>query len=117
MIYLLEHYHYIRQMKSILICLSCFFLCVVSLQAQKVSDSQIRQLIESFQEDPRGPYKEIRWFCDDGSIIPPKEKCPEPGGVQRASNKTEVIDLAEKNHIFLGSNTGHHGSLTDFLDD
>ena len=82
------------------IIISCFLS--TSLWGQKLNNDQIQVLISKYKEDIRGPYKEIRWFCKDGSIIPPKEKCPEPGGVQRASYKKEVIDLAKSNHIYLG---------------
>lgn len=59
-------------------------------------------MVNSYKNDIRGPYKDIRWYCEDGSIIPPKEKCPAPGGVQRARYKDAVVDLAISNHIFLG---------------
>ena len=83
--------------------------------AQKVSNEAIRSKIENYKDHPRGPYLEIRWFCDDGTIIPPKESCPD-GGVQRASYKPDVVELANTNHIFLGqilSNT----EQKDFLDE
>ena len=52
--------------------------------------------------DIRGPYKDIRWFCKDGTTLPPKERCPQPGGVQRARYKDDVVSLGETNHIYLG---------------
>lgn len=84
--------------------LSGFFFLLMSngLVGQEIGHQQIETWITQYKKDLRGPYKEIRWFCEDGSIIPPKEKCPEPGGVQRASYKNEVITLGERNHIFLG---------------
>lgn len=82
---------------SLTICWLFFF----SGFAQKVSNEIIRSNIEKYQKNPRGPYLEIRWFCDDGTIIPPKESCPD-GGVQRASYRPEVEALAKSNHIFLG---------------
>ncbi len=96
-----------------LLSIFCFFLNLSF--AQKISDEVIRSKIEEYQKDPRGPYLEIRWFCDDGTIIPPKESCPD-GGVQRASYKADVEELAKSNHIFLGqilSNTDEK----DFLDE
>jgi len=78
-----------------------FFICS-NVSAQQKDNAAIRNYIEQFKMDPRGPYKEIRWFCKDGSILPPKERCPEPGGVQRASYKVEVDALAITNHIYLG---------------
>ena len=80
------------------------FVClfVSSVQAQKLSDDAIRQAIQEFKEDPRGPYAIIKWFCDDGTIIGAKEECPEPGGNQHAQPKWQVTKLGLTNHIFLG---------------
>ena len=57
----------------------------VSNYAQPISEAQIKTLVQSYKSDLRGPYKEIRWFCPDGSTVPAKERCPELGGVQRAA--------------------------------
>ncbi|MCB0663389.1 MAG: phosphoenolpyruvate synthase [Saprospiraceae bacterium] len=87
------------------------FLSFSTLHAQEAGPEEIKSLIDSYRKDPRGPYKDIRWYCKDGTVIMPKEKCPEPGGVQRARYKDEVVDLAESNHVFLGqilSTTSRH---------
>ncbi|MEZ4825263.1 MAG: PEP/pyruvate-binding domain-containing protein [Bacteroidia bacterium] len=84
--------------------------------AQPVDNQQVTKLIQTYKSDIRGPYRDIRWFCNDGEIRMPKDPCPDnPGGVQRARYKEEVISLGQKNHIFLGqilSNTDY----TEFLD-
>ncbi|MEZ5069455.1 MAG: PEP/pyruvate-binding domain-containing protein [Bacteroidales bacterium] len=74
----------------------------LNAQAQPVSNETIAQRIAAYKADLRGPYKEIRWYCPDGSILPPTQRCPEPGGVQRARHKDEVTLLGESNHVFLG---------------
>ena len=80
-----------------------FSICLaIPIFSQTVSKEEIKRRIESYKTDGRGPYKEIRWFCKDGSIILPQERCPEPGGVQRARHKDEVYKLSISNHIFLG---------------
>jgi hypothetical protein len=66
-----------------------------------VDDDYVRGLIEKFKKESRGPYKDLRWFCDDGTLNPPKEPC-ESGGVQHARYADEVVALGEKNHVFLG---------------
>jgi hypothetical protein len=73
----------------------------VLLISQKVDNSEVKSMIERFTKDDKGPYKDIRWFCNDGSTRPPQERCPEPG-VQRARYKDEVVSLGQTNHIFLG---------------
>lgn len=83
-----------------------FFLFVVasfSLQAQEYTTSTIKQTIQDFKKDPRGPYLRIRWFCEDGTMREPKDPCPEGvDGIQHASYKSITEDLAEKNHLFFG---------------
>ncbi len=78
------------------------FLLLDSIEAQTSEQIKMSKLIERFQADERGPYKDIRWFCPDGTIIPPKEKCPQTGGVQRARYKDEVVALGKEQHLFLG---------------
>jgi hypothetical protein len=70
--------------------------------SQKVPDQEIQRRVEAYKKDSRGPYKEIRWYCSDGTILPPQERCPEPGGVQRARHKEEVYALSLSNHVYLG---------------
>ncbi len=72
--------------------------------AQSLTEHEIRERILQYKSDPRGPYKDIRWFCKDGSIRQPKDPCPEAigPGVQHARYKDEVVKLADENHIYLG---------------
>jgi hypothetical protein len=42
---------------------------------------QLRQSIQEMRANPRGPFSQIRWFCNDGSVLPPKAyACVEHGG-------------------------------------
>ncbi|WP_435134715.1 PEP/pyruvate-binding domain-containing protein [Formosa sp. A9] len=66
-----------------------------------VSNEALKGLVKKYKSDVRGPYRDIRWFCDDGTINMPKEPC-EDGGVQHARYKDEVIALGESNHIYFG---------------
>ncbi|WP_317172973.1 PEP/pyruvate-binding domain-containing protein [Constantimarinum furrinae] len=74
------------------------------LTGQELPVEQIKKQIEAYKDDPRGPYDRIRWFCKDGTLREPKDPCPENigGGVQHASYKPAVKQLAEKHHIFFG---------------
>ena len=89
-------------MKKVLVCIS--FLISLSFPGfnQKPDNNLIRESIKKYKADPRGPYKDIRWFCKDGSLVMPKEKCRQQGGVQRARYKDEVVALGQSNHVFLG---------------
>ena len=76
---------------------------------------QLRNLIQAFKKDERGPYQAIRWFCPDGTVLPAQQRCPQPGGIQHALQKEVVQRLATQNGLHLGQIlTGT--PLTDFLD-
>lgn len=89
--------------KQLIICLLLFHISHLS-RGQKLSNQEITELINTYKKDIRGPYKEIRWFCTDGSIRQPKDPCPDKigPGVQHATYKNSVTDLGTTNHIFLG---------------
>tara|TARA_R110002051_G_scaffold69304_1_gene124614 strand:- start:44784 stop:47687 length:2904 start_codon:yes stop_codon:yes gene_type:complete len=72
--------------------------------SQKISDEKIMEIIAAYKNDIRGPYKDIRWFCTDGSLRQPKDPCPDNigPGVQHARYKDAVVALGKSNHIFLG---------------
>ncbi len=86
-----------------------FLLVIILLQTptfsqviDKKSDEAIKKLVQDLKQNIRGPYKDIRWFCPDGSVLPAKEPCPDDEGVQHARYKNSVVNLGETNHIFLG---------------
>tara|TARA_R110002012_G_scaffold322108_1_gene555974 strand:+ start:94412 stop:97315 length:2904 start_codon:yes stop_codon:yes gene_type:complete len=91
-------------MKNYCIIFSIFFFYSTVIFSQKLSNEKIKEQITSYKNDIRGPYKDIRWFCTDGSIRQPKDPCPDNigPGVQHARYKDAVIALGKSNHIFLG---------------
>ncbi|MBC6993126.1 PEP/pyruvate-binding domain-containing protein [Neolewinella lacunae] len=79
---------------------SLAFSCLAALAAQ----TDVSALVAKYKEDPRGPYRDIRWFCASGDVREPKDPCPEPSkeNRQHARYKTEVINLGRDEHLFLG---------------
>ena len=75
----------------------------------------VRDLVQAYQKDALGPYQTLRWFCVDGSVLLPQQRCPAPGGIQHAVPKDAVRALAVKSHIFLGQILAGT-SNEDFLD-
>ena len=76
-----------------------------SVFGQKPVDQEfLKEQISLFKNDIRGPYKDIRWFCTDGSIRAPKDPCPENigPGVQHARYKDVVETIGKENHIYFG---------------
>lgn len=80
------------------------FFFVINVFSQKVSTTKISELVSQFKSDLRGPYKDIRWFCTDGSIRQPKDPCPDSigPGAQHARYKDAVVALGKSNNIYLG---------------
>ena len=35
-------------------------------------DPQLQALVQELKEAPRGPFQRLRWFCNDGAVLPPK---------------------------------------------
>ncbi|MEE9142609.1 MAG: PEP/pyruvate-binding domain-containing protein [Gammaproteobacteria bacterium] len=53
-------------------------------RADQNDTAEYRELVESMKTSPRGPFSRIRWFCNDGTVLPPKAYACQPhgGGVQ-----------------------------------
>jgi len=77
---------------------------LLSQEKKEFSSDDIAKQIAGHKNDIRGPYRDIRWFCTDGSIRQPKDPCPvEIGpGVQHARYKEDVIALGKNQQIYLG---------------
>ena len=81
-----------------------FFGFQKAFTQNQIPIDQIENLIVKYKNDIRGPYKDIRWFCADGSVRQPKDPCPETigPGVQHARYKDDVVALGKSNHVYLG---------------
>lgn len=84
-------------------CLGLLFSCSLFGQ-QKIDHDFLKDQISQYKTSIRGPYKDIRWFCTDGSVRAPKDPCPDSigPGVQHARYKDEVVAIGKDRHIFLG---------------
>ncbi|MCW3788190.1 PEP/pyruvate-binding domain-containing protein [Plebeiibacterium sediminum] len=74
----------------------------IPLATMSQSNEEIAIKIKEFKSDIKGPYKDIRWFCPDGSVVPPQQRCPDKGGVQRARYKDYIVELQKNQHLYLG---------------
>ncbi|MEZ5032600.1 MAG: PEP/pyruvate-binding domain-containing protein [Saprospiraceae bacterium] len=91
-----------RDLPGILI-LICFLLAGSLIAHQKPKRPEdIRAMVQTYKKEPRGPYRDIRWFCPDGSTRAARDPCPEKNGVQHARYREEVEALGRTNQIFLG---------------
>lgn len=94
----MKHRNFTLRVQKYILFTILSFIFFSSLEAQKVD----QKFIEELKSDRRGPYKDIKWFCEDGTVREARDPCPEPlEGVQHARYKDKVANLASKNHIFL----------------
>ena len=89
---------------SVFLFLSFLFFPTASVTyAQEINVAAIQKMIARYKVEPRGPYKDIRWFCKDGTIREARDPCPGmKQGYQHASYREEAVTLSKKEHIFLG---------------
>jgi len=82
----------------------CTIIFISSISsAQDLPINDIKSKIETFKNNPRGPYKGINWFCEDGTIREARDPCPDKlEGVQHASYRDDTKELAKKHHLFFG---------------
>lgn len=80
-----------------------------SLQAQELPVSSIKKTIEFYKQNYRGPYKQIEWFCKDGTRRESKDPCPDNigGGVQHASYRDDLKELGKKYNLFFADILTH----------
>ncbi len=59
--------------------------------------AEARQIVESMKQSERGPYARLRWFCKDGTVLPPAPYACQPhgGGRQHGEYSDARRRLAE----------------------
>ena len=70
--------------------------------AQVKDPAAVKALVARYKKESKGPYRDIRWYCPDGTDRPARDPCPVGPGRQRARYRDEVIALGRKEHVFLG---------------
>ncbi len=63
-------------------------------RAETPPPKTLRESIEANKLAPRGPFKHLRHYCNDGSVLPPSESCdPRGGGLEYGEWTDEVVAL------------------------
>lgn len=68
----------------------------VAIDTEDLPPTDIFQTwVSEMKQSPRGPFKRIRWFCRDGTILPPKAYACKPhgGGVQHGEWTDQVKEM------------------------
>jgi hypothetical protein len=81
-----------------LVALPCVLgLATLSLPAaaELPNERELRSWIEEFKASPKGPFERIRWFCSDGTVLPPKAYACKShgGGIQHGEWNTRAKSL------------------------
>lgn len=65
---------------------------------------QAKEWVAAMKSNPRGPYKGVAWFCNDGVVLPPKAyACQDHGGgIQHGVPSNEALKLADMG-IYVGT--------------
>lgn len=73
----------------------------VLAQTNPPDGATLRSWVQVMKKSPRGPFKHIRWFCNDGTIQPPQEyACRDhDGGVQHGEWTDRVRTLRDNGYF------------------
>ena len=93
----------LRQLRRWARLLALALLCGPAVAAAPLPEPEVlRDWIHAMKEAERGPFARIRWYCADGTVLPPRAYAcvPHGGGVQ------QVVDITtEYNHPANGPGT------------
>lgn len=86
-------------LKTLLVILPLFLFGGTQAVAQDVPDTQtLSRWLEEMKASTKGPFARILWFCNDGTILPPKAYAcvPHGGGRQHGewNERTQVLRAA-----------------------
>lgn len=64
-------------------------------------DPTARQWIQEMKTAPRGPFSTIRWYCKDGTVLPPRPYAcrPHGGGHQHGAWSDRTLALREQGYM------------------
>ena len=76
-------------------------LLLLSPLAMAQDPSTYRIWIEEMKEAPRGPFSRVMWFCNDGTVLPPKAYAcrPHGGGVQHGQWSERTLELRANGYL------------------
>ena len=67
-------------------------------------DSTLGGWVQEMKKAPRGPFKRLRWFCKDGTILPPKQyACRDHGGGVQHGEWTDQVKLMRDNGYYIAN--------------
>ena len=69
--------------------------------AEDLDAAALKSAVDRIKLEPRGPFRRIRWFCNDGSVLPPLEyACRDHGGGnQHGQWSAQILHLRAQGYL------------------
>ena len=95
----------LKPLVQIIISTIAVLLALTASAATTLPDeNNLRSWVKEMKTSPRGPFKHIRWFCNDGTIQTPKEyACREHGGGVQHGEWTERVKALRANGYYIAN--------------
>jgi len=94
----------IRALATILFIAAFLMAPVAAARTELPDDATLRSWVLAMKKAPRGPFKHLRWFCNDGTVLPPKEfACSDHGGGVQHGQWTDRVKLMRDNGYFIAN--------------
>ena len=72
--------------------------------AELPNESTLQGWVQEMKKAPRGPFKRIRWFCNDGTVLPPKAyACRDHGGGVQHGEWTDQVKSMRDNGYYIAN--------------
>ena len=76
----------------------------VAAQESPPDAETLRSWVQAMKRSPRGPFKHIRWFCNDGTVQLPQEyACKEHGGGVQHGEWTRRVRILRENGYHIAN--------------
>ncbi len=67
-------------------------------------NKEYTQWLQQMKAEPRGPFEKVMWFCNDGTVLPPKAyACSPHGGGHQHGSYTEQTRILRENGYFIAN--------------
>ncbi len=87
-----------------LICVVLLSTAIAAAEDPLPDAETLRSWVQAMKKSSRGPFKHIRWFCNDGTIQPPEEyACRERGGGVQHGQWTQQARTLRANGYYIAN--------------
>jgi phosphohistidine swiveling domain-containing protein len=96
----------LKPMQPLALILTCLLLIpgLALAQGDPPDVETLRSWVQALKNSPRGPFKHIRWFCNDGTVQLPEEyACMERGGGVQHGEWTDRVRTLRDNGYYLAN--------------